>query len=136
MIFSLYIINKAGGLIYQNDFSSIPKLAANDYLRLAGIFHGLHAITSSLSPNGPSSGIELLEADTFKLQCYQTATNIKFFVTADPSHPNLDQVLHNVYELFADYVLKNPFYEMEMPIRCDLFDINLDKLFQAENRLH
>ena len=30
-----------------------------------------------------------------------------------------------VYELYTDYVLKNPFYEMEMPIRCELFDTNL-----------
>jgi len=30
-----------------------------------------------------------------------------------------------VYELYADYVLKNPFYEAEMPIRCEAFDVQL-----------
>ena len=30
-----------------------------------------------------------------------------------------------MYELYADYVLKNPFYEIEMPIRCELFDYHL-----------
>ncbi len=34
-------------------------------------------------------------------------------------------MLCRVYELYTDYVLKNPFYEMEMPIRCELFDTNL-----------
>jgi len=134
VVYSLYIINKAGGLIFQQDFAAIPKLSGNDYLRLASTFHGLHAITSNLSPTGSSSGIDLLEADTFKLQCFQTPTGIKFYVTSDLSHTNLDQTLHSVYELYTDYVLKNPFYEMEMPIRCELFDINLDKMFQMENR--
>jgi hypothetical protein len=41
MIFSLYIINKAGGLVYQRDFAEhLEKLSSNDYLVLAGTFHG------------------------------------------------------------------------------------------------
>lgn len=42
MIYSLYIINKAGGLIYHLDFPNdhIPKLTSNEYLVLAGTFHG------------------------------------------------------------------------------------------------
>ena len=30
-----------------------------------------------------------------------------------------------IYDLYTDYVLKNPFYEVEMPVRCELFDQNL-----------
>ena len=30
-----------------------------------------------------------------------------------------------VYELYADYALKNPFYSLEMPIRADLFEEHL-----------
>ncbi|PPD78102.1 hypothetical protein GOBAR_DD24988 [Gossypium barbadense] len=37
-----------------------------------------------------------------------------------------------VYELYTDYVLKNPFYEMEMPIRFELFDINLTQAVQRD----
>jgi trafficking protein particle complex subunit 4 len=33
--------------------------------------------------------------------------------------------LRRVYELYNNYVLKNPFYEVEMPVRCELFDTNL-----------
>jgi hypothetical protein len=63
-------------------------------------------------------------------------SGLKFYITADNSHPNLDVTLRTVYEVYTDYVLKNPFYEIEMPIRCELFDINLDKMFQTENRSH
>jgi len=41
MIFSIYIINKAGGLVYNKDYSDgLAKLSANEYLVLAGTFHG------------------------------------------------------------------------------------------------
>ena len=63
-------------LLSFQDFAPIPKLGGNDYLRLASTFHGLHAITSNLSPTGSSSGIEVLESETFKLQCYQTPTGM------------------------------------------------------------
>lgn len=40
-IYSLVIINKAGGLVFQRDFNSpLNKVSVNDYLVLAGTFHG------------------------------------------------------------------------------------------------
>ena len=50
--------------------------------------------------------MELLEADSFVLQSFDTLTGLKFFVTADPDSKKLDQVLREVYELYSDYVLK------------------------------
>ncbi|KAF2072120.1 hypothetical protein CYY_006565 [Polysphondylium violaceum] len=128
MIYSLYILNKAGTLIYQNDYGPTEKLSHNAYIRLGSTFHSLHAIASNLSPAGSSSGIELIETETFKLQCFQTHTGTKFYIIADPNHPNLDETLQSIYELYTDYVLKNPFYEIEMSIRCDLFDYKLQRL--------
>lgn len=46
LVYSVYLINKAGGLIYQKDFSPVPKRSTNDYLRLASTFHSMHAITA------------------------------------------------------------------------------------------
>lgn len=42
-VFALIIINKAGGLIYNRTFQEggLKKLSTNDYLVLAGTFHGL-----------------------------------------------------------------------------------------------
>ena len=46
----------------------------------------------------------------------------------------LDQVLKEVYVLYSDFVLKNPFYENDMPIHCDKFDQKLMKLAEDYNR--
>ncbi|KAL5338913.1 Longin-like domain-containing protein [Aspergillus crustosus] len=194
-IFSLIIINKAGGLIYQREFQpGLRKLSTNDYLVLAGTFHGVHAITRTLTPRIPKplasntatttptpstptpqpssssthtptlstataatstlplpsssphppsfstpttsgssypipslprSGLQTLESDKFHLTCFQTLTGTKFLLFTDPLMQNVDVVMRNIYELYADYVMKNPFYQIEMPVRCEGFDRGL-----------
>jgi hypothetical protein len=131
MLLQLFIINRSGGLVYTKNLSSIaPTLSVNDVLRLGSTFHGLHAIATQIAPV-VSAGIEGLQTDTFKLQCFQSLTGVKFVVTATPETMDLDALLKSIYELYADYVLKNPFYESEMPIRCELFNKNLDRLMQS-----
>ncbi len=105
-----------------------PKMTTNEKIFLASMFYPLFAIASQLSPEVKSSGISELEADTFKLHCFQTLTGVKFMILAEPMQAGLDVVLKKIYELYADYVLKNPFYSLEMPIRCELFDQNLQGL--------
>ncbi|KAL4749506.1 hypothetical protein BDW72DRAFT_194749 [Aspergillus terricola var. indicus] len=188
-VFSLIIINKAGGLIYQREFQpGLRKLSTNDYLVLAGTFHGVHAITRSITPKLPNplsptsipissgagtsspspspstpiqaassnhthtstlstttltpspslnpamtypnpqlpvTGLETLETDKFRLTCFQTLTGTKFLLFTDPLMDNVDVVMKGIYELYADYVMKNPFYQIEMPVRCERFDRGL-----------
>ncbi|RDX88809.1 Trafficking protein particle complex subunit 4, partial [Mucuna pruriens] len=131
-IYSLYIINKSGGLIYYKDYGSAGRMDTNDSLRVASLWHSMHAISQQLSPVSGCLGIELLQADTFDLHCFQSLTGTKFFVVCEPGAQHMETLLKFVYELYTDYVLKNPFYEMEMPIRCELFDINLTQAVQKD----
>ncbi|PNF16731.1 Trafficking protein particle complex subunit 4 [Cryptotermes secundus] len=107
-----------------------PKMTTNEKIFLASMFYPLFAIASQLSPEPRSSGIEVLEADTFKLHCFQTLTGVKFMIVAEPNQTGMDVLLKRIYELYADYALKNPFYSLEMPIRCELFDTNLQNLLE------
>jgi hypothetical protein len=50
-------------------------------------------------------------------------TGVKFIVVATTLiTQSLDALLRKIYELYADYALKNPFYSIDMPIRSDKFD--------------
>ena len=132
-LLQLFIINRSGGLVFNKNLSSIsPSLSINDVLRLGSTFHGLHAIATQIAPI-VSAGIEKLQTDTFKLQCFQSLTGVKFVITATPDSTDLEPLLKSIYEIYADYVLKNPFYEMEMPIRCELFNKHLDRLIQTRS---
>lgn len=136
-VFSLVIINKAGGLVFNRNFQDgLQTISTNDYLVLAGTFHGVHAITSRLNPvknpprqpgdrPEPSTGLEVLETENFRMQCFNTMTGTKFLLFTDTAQSNVDVTLRKIYDLYADYVMKNPFYSLEMPVRCDIFDRKL-----------
>lgn len=109
---------------------SRARMTTNEKIFLASMFYPLFAIASQLSPEPRCSGIEILEADTFRLHCYQTLTGIKFIVVAEPTQSGIEILLKRVYELYADFALKNPFYSLEMPIRCELFETNLQNLLE------
>ena len=49
----------------------------------------------------------MVDAPTFSLHCFETPTGVKFFVTAKPRTPDVPAVLRKMYEMYADYVLKN-----------------------------
>ncbi|PWN50161.1 Sybindin-like protein [Violaceomyces palustris] len=162
---SLWIINKAGGLIYQAEHfthpdPSVGRLSSNEYLVLAGTLHGIHAITSKLSPLQQHSkvndtGLESLEADGFSLRVMVTLTGefkregeacsssnlslpssslplpgTKFVLLTQPSHPRQATILQKCYEIYSDLVMKNPFYTSEMPIRVEAFDRAIESLLK------
>ena len=54
---------------------------------------------------------------------YHLYLGIKFIVITDPRQMSMDGFLKRLYEIYADYALKNPFYSIDMPIRlvpCEL----------------
>ncbi|XP_026752055.1 trafficking protein particle complex subunit 4 [Galleria mellonella] len=106
------------------------RATTNEKIVLASMFYPLFALASQLSPVPKCSGIESLTADTFKLSCFQTLTGVKFIIVTDPNMQGSEVVLKRIYELYSDYALKNPFYSLEMPIRCELFDTSLHTLLE------
>ncbi len=64
---------------------------------------------------------------------------------ADSTHQKVEELLAKVYELYSDYVLKNPFYSVDMPIRwehCDwlgavvLLVVVLGRFIEKQNSTH
>ncbi|MCH0628716.1 hypothetical protein JNB11_01850 [Kocuria palustris] len=178
-IYLIYILNKAGGLIYQEDVNpGLAKLSANDYLVLAGTLHGMHAIAlklnSSIDPNYQSSssslvssfnnqqllqtgkfqtlnsnklGLKLIETELFNLYVFQLLTGIKFIVvtTSNPAvHMDevsskgelskqfqlVSEVYRKIYAAYSDYVMKDPFYSLDMPIKSPMFDRRVKAIVQ------
>lgn len=66
------------------------------------------------------------------MTCFQTVSGTKFLLFTEPQQPNVDNITRKIYELYADYVMKNPFYQMEMPIRCEAFERHLLSYLRAK----
>lgn len=104
----------------------------------------VHAITSRLTPikapphqpgerPEPQAGLEVLETENFRMQCFNTLTGTKFLLFTDTTQTNVDVTMRKVYDLYSDYVMKNPFYSLEMPIRCEIFDRKLASYIREIN---
>ena len=48
---------------------------------------------------------------------------------------NMDVLLRKLYELYADFALKNPFYSIDMPIRAEKFDEAIRLLVEKHEKL-
>lgn len=57
--------------------------------------HSLCEIAQQLSPVGGQAGIELLQAGTFNLHCYQTLTGTKFLLITDTTTPDVESLLRD-----------------------------------------
>lgn len=101
----------------------------------------LKHVPSSVPPNQggiqnrpePPTGLEVLETENFRMQCFNTLTGTKFLIFTDTTQVNVDVTLRRIYELYGDYVMKNPFYQLEMPIRCEIFDRKLSSYIREIN---
>ena len=54
----------------------------------------------------------------FKCVCVCVCVvGVKFIIVADTRQQKVEDLLKKMYEHYSDYVLKNPFYSLDMPIR-------------------
>ncbi|KAJ6218085.1 hypothetical protein RDWZM_009242 [Blomia tropicalis] len=122
----------------------LPRLSTNEKIVMASMFHSMYAIAAlQINPRptdrqtSPATGIEFMETNNFRLNCFQPMTGVKFLLISDLNEPkqNKDMLLKKIYELYSDYALKNPFYQLDMPIRCELFDINISQLLENNGPL-
>ena len=140
MYYLLLIVNKNGSLIYDRQINDKISLNSNELIQCAAIFYSMHAISSKLTPNSLcqnndlkliNNGIEVIEGNNVKLVCYQTLTKLKFIFIIDSKANESDSIImfRKIYDVYTDLVSKNPFYELDMPIRFESFDNEITKLF-------
>ena len=48
---------------------------------------------------------------------YLLSKGVKFIAITDKLQQKVPDLLRKIYELYSDYVLKNPFYSLDMPIK-------------------
>ena len=65
-----------------------------------------------------------------KLVCFQSLTKLKFIFVVDQttSMSECEMMFKKIYDIYSDYVSKNPFYELDMPLRIEAFENEVSKL--------
>lgn len=130
MHFNFFIVNRNGTLGYDFNFEGSVELDSNTKMNLASTFSSFHKLSAQLTPGGRKmEGLTTLNAATFKLQCFKSPTHLLFVLISSPNTPDMDKLLVQAYQIYSDYVLKNPFYPLDQPIRIDGFSKAIQKLF-------
>lgn len=100
---------------------------------MAGTLHGVHAITSRIAPVPKSSGVQIIESESFKMTIHMTLTGacacfvrswasrgaeslvrvgIKFVLISSVDMANAESILQKIYE-----ACKSPFPGAHHPKR-------------------
>ena len=121
-MFSVYLVNKHGSLLYQTDFVSRAGVSTNDKIRWASTFHTVSAMAAEISPlsvEGAVKGISQVNFGSFNLHCKQTPTGLQILLLTSTSISKraAEDTLGLLYIAYVDHVLKNPFYTLDMPIK-------------------
>jgi trafficking protein particle complex subunit 4 len=70
------------------------------------------------------------------MQVFQTLTGIKFLLFVAPGTRQTSEMLRAIYELYSDYVMKDPYYELEQRIKSEtLKDMLRRKVVEFEAKL-
>jgi hypothetical protein len=109
-----------------------PKRQHESRYDLFPTFNTRNNILSELSFLNPS-GIEQITSSNLSLYAKETLTGLKLVVVVHPDFPPdaARGILAIAYTNYADFVLKDPFYATDMPIRCTLFDKAIRQILQV-----
>ena len=65
--------------------------------------------------------VRVVTTTSFRLHVFMTATGLRFAILSSLETPRLDQTLSYLYQLYVEYVAKNPLYTVGDTINCDRF---------------
>lgn len=87
-------------------------------------------LKNGVNVNSNKTGLRCVCTEKFNMFVHQTVTGVKIILLAstDTEEYQIGEFQNTVHRLYSDYVLKNPFYNLDMPIRIKLFD---DKILSA-----
>eukprot|EP01102_Stenamoeba_stenopodia_P020591 TRINITY_DN809_c0_g1_i1.p1 TRINITY_DN809_c0_g1~~TRINITY_DN809_c0_g1_i1.p1 ORF type:complete len:154 (-),score=22.49 TRINITY_DN809_c0_g1_i1:64-525(-) len=135
MIYVFYIYNKSGTCIYYEEWNrkKPPGNLQEEQKLMYGMLFSLKSFVSKTTPThlGPCDSFNYFKTSTYKLHLFETASGLKFILITDPSIGDMKEQLRTIYNIYVQYVAKNPLYKPSDPIDCELFITNFQKFVQS-----
>ncbi|XWS48492.1 hypothetical protein CRYUN_Cryun13aG0082100 [Craigia yunnanensis] len=115
-----------------------------DHKLMFGLLFSLKSLTAKMVPISAGKGnlgvphlpgqgcsFHSFRTNTYKLSFMETPSGIKFILVTNPRTGDLRETLKYIYNLYVEYVAKNPLYTPGTPIRCELFNTALDQFVRS-----
>ncbi|KAF8413246.1 hypothetical protein HHK36_001222 [Tetracentron sinense] len=138
----IYVFNRNGVCLFYREWNR-PLRTLNvqqDHKLMFGLLFSLKSFTSKMDPTGVEKGnlgvpqlpgqgcsFHSFRTNTYKLSLMESPSGIKIILVTHPKISDLRESLKYIYNLYVEYAVKNPLYTPGTPIRCELFNTNLDQ---------
>ncbi|KAJ7548497.1 hypothetical protein O6H91_07G014300 [Diphasiastrum complanatum] len=138
----LYVFNRNGICLHYHVWLRplITLSAQQDQKLLFGLLYSLKSFAAKVDPlstgkenlsfqqpPGQGCSFHSFRTNTYKLSLLETPSGIKFILVTDPRMGDLRDAMKYIYNIYVEYVVKNPLYEPGQPFRCELFNSTLDQ---------
>ncbi|XP_068663428.1 uncharacterized protein [Aristolochia californica] len=138
----LYIFNRSGVCLLYKEWNRPLKTlnAQQDHKLMFGLLFSLKSLTAKMDPvsvdkgnlgmpqlPGQGCSFHSFCTNTYKLSFMESPSGIKIILVTHPKMGDLRESLRYIYNLYVEYVVKNPLYSPGTPIRCELFSTSLDQ---------
>ncbi|WVZ72904.1 hypothetical protein U9M48_021291 [Paspalum notatum var. saurae] len=142
----LYVFNRNGVcLLYREWHRPLRTLdPTQDHKLMFGLLFSLRSFTAKIDPTTAEKrnlGVPLLpgqgcsfysfKTNTYKLNFMESPSGIKLILITHPRTGDQRDSLKHIYNLYVEYVVKNPLYAPGTPIKCELFNKHLDQYMQV-----
>ncbi|TKY45288.1 Trafficking protein particle complex subunit 1 [Spatholobus suberectus] len=128
----MYVFNRDGVCLLYREWNRPvqPGNAHNDCKRVLGLIFAMKSFTTKMDPTsaekenpsapqlpGQGCSFHSFRTNTYKLGLMESPSGIKIVLVTHPRTGDLRESLNYIYNLYVEYVVKNPFYTPESPIR-------------------
>uniref|UniRef100_A0A1D1ZFL8 Trafficking protein particle complex subunit n=1 Tax=Anthurium amnicola TaxID=1678845 RepID=A0A1D1ZFL8_9ARAE len=140
--YMMYVFNRNGVcLLYREWHRPLKTLdAQQDQKLMFGLLFSLKSFTAKMDPTSAEKGnlgVPLLpgqgcsfhsfRTNTYKLSLMESPSGIKIILVTHPKCGDLRESLRYVYNIYVEYVVKNPLYVPGTTIKSELFNTKLDQ---------
>ncbi|XP_011623593.1 trafficking protein particle complex subunit 1 [Amborella trichopoda] len=138
----LYMFNRNGVCLFYREWLRPLKTLSpqQDHKLMFGLLFSLKSFTTKMDPviadkgnlgvpqlPGQGCSFHSFRTNTYKLSFMESPSGIKIILITDPKMSDLREPLRYIYNLYVEYVVKNPLYVPGNPVRGELFNTTLDQ---------
>ena len=91
-----------------------------------GSLFSIKSFVSKISPIDTREGFLFYKTNKYCLHFFESLSGLKFVLNTDINLKGVRELLKEIYKLYVEYAVRNPFFTPGSPINSDLFQAKLD----------
>jgi hypothetical protein len=106
---------------------------SEEFQLVYGMLMSLRSFSTKLSAKDDAQLLRGYRTTAYKMNYLETNTSLKFVLNTDPDAVGIDDLLHDIYLVYVETVVKNPFLCVEDEVDSELFHSRLDEVVKTHH---